>query len=448
MLCPSRQLPLLISRRIARPHPFLHQSRQASSFSQLSTSDLHTISTRLLPLTRTLLSHLQALQAQPHPPAPHATTLQLLSPLSPLISETTSLHNALSDLRTLEAENPRDPELLQLIQDEHSQLLSKLASTTTSLLSTLLPVHHHLTHSTPPDSNLNSAILELRAGTGGDEAALFVNDLHLMYTRLAARHKWKLSPISYSHAPKGGLRELILRVSAPGISSTLLSEAGVHRVQRVPATETHGRMHTSTASVAVLSDNRNAARQIKLSESDIKVDVYRASGAGGQHVNKTESAVRVTHLPTGLVAQSQEERSQHRNRQIAMEVLAARIAAAREAEEVARRVVERRNQLGESTGERSDRIRTYNFPQRRVTDHRLVMDRGLLDLVPSVGDVLGDKSANLEEVMQGGQGLDRLMEGVQRVRDLVAMKEILEIAKQEEEGAGGLEGYGLAETAA
>lgn len=430
------------------PHPSHHQRRQSSTFSQLSPSDLHTISNRLLPLTRTLLSHLQSLQAQPHPPAPHATTLRLLNPLSPLISETTSLHHALSDLQTLKAENPDEPELLQLIQDEHGQLLGQLASTTSSLLCTLLPLHHHLSHTTPPDSNLNSAILELRAGTGGDEAALFVNDLHLMYTRLAARHKWKLSPISYSHAPKGGLRELILRVSAPNVSSILQSEAGVHRVQRVPATETHGRMHTSTASVAVLSDNRNAACKVKLSESDIKVEVFRASGAGGQHVNKTESAVRITHVPTGLVAQSQEERSQHRNRQIAMEVLAARIAAAREAEELARRVVERRNQLGESIGERSDRIRTYNFPQRRVTDHRLVMDRGLMDLLPSVGDVVGDKSANLEDVMQGGQGLDELMEGVKRVRDLVAVKELLDIAKQEEEGKGGLEGYGVAETMA
>lgn len=257
-----------------------------------------------------------------------------------------------------------------------------------------------------------------------------------MYSRLATRRKWELRSLSRSDASRGGIKELILRVSGPDVARLIQSEAGVHRVQRVPQTETQGRVHTSTASVAVLPDDRDALRTVKIVDSDVRVDVFRASGAGGQHVNKTESAVRVTHIPTGLVAMSQEERSQHRNRALAMEALAVRIAAKREAEATAERVAERRRQLGEKVGERSDRVRTYNFPQNRVTDHRLVADRGLVEVLPSVRQVLGEKSAGLEDVLQGGTELERIMESVGRLEELEAVMELLAVAEQEKKESG------------
>lgn len=257
-----------------------------------------------------------------------------------------------------------------------------------------------------------------------------------MYSRLASRRKWKLRPLSRSDASRGGIRELILRVSGLDTARLLHSEAGVHRVQRVPQTETHGRLHTSTASVAVLSDNPHAARALHIPDADLRVDVFRASGAGGQHVNKTESAVRITHIPTGLVATSQEERSQHRNRALAMDALQSRIAAHREAKVAAERAAERRQQLGDRVGERSDRIRTYNFPQNRVTDHRLVADRALVEFLPSVGQVLGEKSAPLDDVLLGGVELERIMESVGRLEELSAVMELLAMVEREQKGRG------------
>lgn len=247
-----------------------------------------------------------------------------------------------------------------------------------------------------------------------------------MYARFATRHTCTLKIISQSDTSIGGLREIILRIRGNDIFNRLRLEVGVHRVQRVPETETGGRIHTSTASVAVLKDN--PATTFKLREADVKIDVYRASGAGGQHVNKTESAVRATHIPTGLVATSQDDRSQHRNRALALESLAARLSAKHAADEAAAKTAERRAQLGATAGERSDRIRTYNYPQRRVTDHRIVPDAALLALIPSVKDVVGGKSEGLLGVLEGGVELDRLIDAVRRASELEILSALLEMA--------------------
>ncbi|GAB0492698.1 hypothetical protein MMPV_003967 [Pyropia vietnamensis] len=268
-------------------------------------------------------------------------------------------------------------------------------------------------------------ILELRAGAGGDEAALFVSELAEMYRRAAGRRGWVYTPLSASETDLGGVRETVARVTGRGVAAAFAAEAGVHRVQRVPATESGGRVHTSTATVAVLRDDASAGsggggrRPPPVPPAEVRVDVYRASGAGGQHVNKTSSAVRLTHLPTGLVVTCQDDRSQHRNRAMAMDALAARLAARAESAAAASRVGERRAQLGTTLGERSERIRTYNFPQRRVTDHRLGGGAGggggaadaVLDLP------VGSKSAPLEGVLAGGEELDGLMERLARQRE-------------------------------
>jgi peptide chain release factor 1 len=209
-----------------------------------------------------------------------------------------------------------------------------------------------------------SAILEVRAGTGGDEAALFAGDLFRMYAKYAERKRWKVEILSTSEGTAGGFKEIVVEVSGRGVFARLKFESGVHRVQRVPATETQGRIHTSAATVAVLPIPEEA--DFVIDEADLKIDTMRSSGAGGQHVNKTESAIRITHLPTGVVVAMQEERSQHRNRAKAMALLRSRILDARNQKLDAERAQERRSQVG--SGDRSQRIRTYNFPQGRITD--------------------------------------------------------------------------------
>jgi peptide chain release factor 1 len=235
-----------------------------------------------------------------------------------------------------------------------------------------------------------SAILEVRAGTGGDEAALFAGDLFRMYVKYAERNRWKVEVLSTSEGTAGGVKEIVAEVSGRGVFARFKFESGVHRVQRVPATETQGRIHTSAATVAVLPIAQES--DFEINEADLKIDTMRSSGAGGQHVNKTESAIRITHLPTGVVVAMQEERSQHRNRAKAMALLRSRILDAKNQQLDAERAQERRSQVG--SGDRSQRIRTYNFPQGRVTDHRINMTL-----------------YSLERIMEG-EGLDEIIDGL------------------------------------
>ena len=221
----------------------------------------------------------------------------------------------------------------------------------------------------PKDPNdERNVFLEIRAGTGGDESALFAGDLFRMYTRFAERQRWQVEIISESASDIGGYKEVIARILGQGVYSRLKFESGGHRVQRVPATEAQGRIHTSACTVAILPE-ADAVDDVVLNPAELRIDTFRASGAGGQHVNKTESAIRVTHLPTGIVVECQDSRSQHKNREKALSVLAARIRDKQQREQQAKTASTRKSLIG--SGDRSERIRTYNFPQGRVTDHRI-----------------------------------------------------------------------------
>ena len=275
----------------------------------------------------------------------------------------------------------KDPEIAALAKAEIETLSEALEETEKRLKLLLLPKD-------PNDEK--DVILEIRAGTGGDEAALFAADLFRMYSRYAERQGWRIEVMSANATGIGGYKEIIANISGNGVYSRLKYESGTHRVQRVPETETQGRIHTSAVTVAVLPEADEV--DVEIDPSDLRVDVYRASGAGGQHVNKTESAVRITHLPTGLVVQCQDERSQHKNRAKAMKVLYARLLDLKQRELHDKISEERRAQVG--SGDRSERIRTYNFPQGRVTDHRIgltlykldsIMDGDLDELIEALG---------------------------------------------------------------
>lgn len=235
-------------------------------------------------------------------------------------------------------------------------------------------------------------ILELRAGAGGEEAALFAATLERMYQRFAEARDWEFTSLDRSYSDLGGLREGVFRVRGKGVRAILRFESGVHRVQRVPTTEASGRIHTSTATVAVLPEVD--AVEVEIRSEDLRIDTYRASGAGGQHVNRTDSAVRITHVPSGIVAQCQDEKSQHRNRARALEVLRARLYASALSQAAGEEHALRRNQIG--TADRSERIRTYNYPQNRITDHRISFSLNRLDAVLE-GGALGEIVAALSE---------------------------------------------------
>jgi peptide chain release factor 1 len=269
-----------------------------------------------------------------------------------------------------------DRELAAIAAEEKPTVAARVAELTDRLRLMLLP---------KDAADAGSAILEIRAGTGGDEAALFAGDLFRMYERYAALNGWTVEVLSASEGEMGGYKEIIAEVSGVGAYAKLKFESGVHRVQRVPATESGGRIHTSAATVAVLPEAEEA--EVTINDGDLRFDTYRASGAGGQHVNKTDSAVRVTHLPTGLFVAMQEERSQHQNRDKALRLLRARLYDAERTRLANARAADRKAQVG--SGDRSERIRTYNFGQGRVTDHRIELTLYKLPQIVA-GDALGE----------------------------------------------------------
>ncbi|MES0874501.1 peptide chain release factor 1 [Sinimarinibacterium thermocellulolyticum] len=309
--------------------------------------------------------------------------------LGPVAEHFAAWRAALADLAGLEQmRNDPDPELRAMAEDELPALRARIERLQAELQTHLVPRD-------PLDDN--NVFLEIRAGTGGDEAAIFAGDLFRMYSKYAENRGWQVEVLSANEGEHGGFREIISRVIGFGAYSQLKFESGAHRVQRVPETEAQGRIHTSAATVAVLPEVEES--QITVNPADLKIDTYRASGAGGQHVNKTESAIRITHVPTGVVVECQEERSQHKNRAKAMALLQARLLDAERSKHSAELAAKRKQLVG--SGDRSERIRTYNFPQGRVTDHRInltlyQLDRILDgDLDPVIQPLLAEYQAGL-----------------------------------------------------
>ena len=299
-----------------------------------------------------------------------------LAPIVAAIARYRETAQALRDAETLASDSSSEPELRALAEEERAALKEQFARVERELQLKLLP---------KDAADSSSAIVEVRAGTGGDEAALFAADLLRMYQRYAQLMGWRTDVLSMSDSDLGGVKEAVMEVAGQGAFARLKFESGVHRVQRVPVTEAGGRIHTSAATVAVLPEPEDV--DIHLDDKDLKIDVFRASGAGGQHVNKTESAVRITHLPTGIVVAQQDEKSQHKNRAKALKILKAKLFEAERERQASARAAERRDLVG--SGDRSERIRTYNFPQGRVTDHRINLTLYKLDRILS-GDDLGE----------------------------------------------------------
>jgi len=288
--------------------------------------------------------------------------------LQPLVALYKDYQQALADI-TEAQQMLSDPDMKEFAQEEIDSGKARLGGLEMDLQKMLLP----------KDANDERNIfLEIRAGTGGDESALFAGDLLRMYTRFAERSRWQVEIVSASESDLGGYREVIARIIGNGAYSKLKFESGGHRVQRVPTTETQGRIHTSACTVAVMPE-ADEVEDVHINPADLRIDTYRASGAGGQHINKTDSAVRITHLPSGIVVECQDDRSQHKNKASAMKVLAARIKDVQLREQQSKEAATRKSLIG--SGDRSERIRTYNFPQGRMTDHRINLTLYKLDMI-------------------------------------------------------------------
>jgi peptide chain release factor 1 len=312
--------------------------------------------------------------------------------LQPLVALYQEYVQASNDVSTAEG-MLSDPDMKEFAQEEIQAARARMETLAGQLRTMLLPKD--------PNDERN-LFLEIRAGTGGDESALFAGDLLRMYTRYAERNRWQVEMVSESPSEVGGYKEVIVRIIGQGAYSRLKFESGGHRVQRVPATEAQGRIHTSACTVAVMPE-ADEVEDVHINPADLRIDTYRASGAGGQHINKTDSAVRLTHLPTGIVVECQDDRSQHKNKAQAMKVLAARIKDVQMREQQTSQAATRKSLIG--SGDRSERIRTYNFPQGRMTDHRInltlykldfIMDGDLDDLT---GALMAEHQADLLAAM-------------------------------------------------